>query len=113
MADAVYSLLSELGDVAVPAVPADGSVLRYSNATRQWAPAQGGGEDLSYVHHQLTPATAWTINHNLAKFPSVRTVDSAGNEIQGIVLDVSNNTLKVSFFARGKPVAIGGSAYLN
>jgi hypothetical protein len=31
----------------------------------------GASGDASYRHTQTTPATTWTINHNLGKYPSI------------------------------------------
>jgi len=35
----------------------------------------------TYEFVQDTPATTWTITHNLIKFPSVTVVDSSGNVV--------------------------------
>jgi hypothetical protein len=43
-----------------------------------------------YVHTQSTPATVWTINHNLGFRPSVELLDSGGQEIDG---DISHPTV--------------------
>jgi hypothetical protein len=47
---------------------------------------QGGGSGTAaYVYQQLTPATTWTINHNLGYRPSVELLDSGSQEIDGAV----------------------------
>jgi hypothetical protein len=71
------------------------------------SPSSGGG-DLSYVHTQAIPSATWTITHNLGKYPSVSTVDSAGTWWLGDVAYVDANSLIVRF---GTPFA--GAAYLN
>ena len=43
-----------------------------------------------YVHTQSTPATVWTINHNLGFRPSVELLDSGSQEIDG---DISHPTV--------------------
>ncbi|GEM_PF-2155521 len=62
----------------------------------------------NYVHNQMVPAADWTITHNLARFPSVTVIDSAGSTVVGDVEYLSNNAVAVHFTA-----AFGGSAYLN
>jgi len=47
-------------------------------------PAGGGGGGVTaYVHTQSTPATTWTINHNLGFRPTVELLDSGSQEIDG------------------------------
>jgi hypothetical protein len=50
----------------------------------------GGGGAAAYVHTQSTPATTWTINHNLGFRPSVELLDSGSQEIDG---DISHPTV--------------------
>lgn len=71
--------------------------------------AQGPpGEAATFVFTEGVPATIWTIKHNLKRFPSVTVIDTAGDEVQGIVEYVSNNELKIVFSA-----TVTGTAYLN
>jgi hypothetical protein len=44
--------------------------------------AEGGN---AYVHTQSTPATTWTINHNLGFRPAVELLDSGSQEIDGAI----------------------------
>lgn len=68
----------------------------------------GLGADLNY-HYAQGPASAnWLIIHNLAKFPSVTVIDSAGEEVEGTIQYIDNNNLRLLFSA-----AFTGSAYLN
>jgi hypothetical protein len=62
----------------------------------------------SYTHVQAVPAADWSINHNLARHPSVTVVDSAGSTVIGDVEYLSNNAIAIHFNA-----AFGGNAYLN
>jgi|CXWL01.1.fsa_nt_gi hypothetical protein len=62
----------------------------------------------SYIHEQLSAATLWTINHNLANFPSISTVDLLGNRVYGTVTYVNNNTATLNF-----AFAQDGYAYIN
>lgn len=63
---------------------------------------------ISYVHDQITPALVWTIVHNLGFFPNISVVDSGGNEVEGVVRYIDQNTVEVTFTA-----AFGGKAYLS
>lgn len=69
-------------------------------------PGPPGGAN--YTHNQMVPAADWTITHNLARFPSVTVIDSAGSTVVGDVDYLSNNEVSIHFTA-----AFGGSAYLN
>lgn len=62
----------------------------------------------TFVFTQVAPSTVWTINHNLNTFPSVTTVDNAGNVIMGQVQYISSNEVVVTF-----TTPKSGSAYLN
>ena len=44
-----------------------------------------GTEGYEYTFTQSAAASTWTINHNLDRFPSVTTVDSAGSIINGAI----------------------------
>ena len=56
----------------------------------------------------MTPASTWTINHNMNKRPSVVTVDSTNRVVIGEVQYVDSNNLIVS--SRG---GFAGQAFLN
>jgi hypothetical protein len=71
-------------------------------------PRSGGGSDKNFVFTQATPATVWTIAHNLGKRCAVTVVDSAGDQCEGDVVYVDNNTIQITFAA-----AFSGSAYCN
>jgi hypothetical protein len=63
---------------------------------------------LGYVFTQSTPATVWTINHDLNKYPSVSIVDSANDEVIGEVKYNSTSQIVLTFSA-----AFSGKAFLN
>jgi hypothetical protein len=63
---------------------------------------------LGYVFTQSTPATTWTINHDLGKYPSVNIVDSANDEVIGEVNYTSTSQIVIRFSA-----AFSGKAFLN
>jgi hypothetical protein len=62
----------------------------------------------TFTHTQGAPAEVWTIEHKLKRFPSVTSQDTAGDEVDGIVVYVSENELTITFSA---PFA--GLAYCN
>ena len=61
-----------------------------------------------YVHTQGTPATTWTINHNLNGYPSVMVVDSAKTVVFGEINYASTSQVVVNFSS-----AFSGYAYLT
>lgn len=64
--------------------------------------------DKTYVFTQAVPATTWSINHNLEKFPSVSVVNSNNILINGEVTYIDNNNVELNFSA-----GFAGKAYLN
>jgi len=62
----------------------------------------------AYIHDQSTPASSWSITHNLNKYPSVTIVDTASSEIIGEVVYNSTNSLTLNFSA-----SFSGKAFLN
>lgn len=44
-----------------------------------------------YVHQQSTPATTWTINHNMGKYPTVELFNSGMQEIDADISHPSVN----------------------
>lgn len=67
-----------------------------------------GGQDYEYNQAFPVAASTWVIQHNLGRFPSVTTVDSAGSEITGAVTYDNENKITVVFNS-----ATSGNAYLN
>lgn len=67
-----------------------------------------GGTDKSFTFTQSSPATSWSITHNLSKKPSVTVVDSADTVVVGDVEYNDLNSLTITFTA-----AFSGKAYLN
>jgi hypothetical protein len=62
----------------------------------------------NYVHDQLVPSGAWSVTHNLNRFPVAAITDSAGNVVVGDVRYDSANQMTVTFGS-----AFGGVAYLS
>jgi hypothetical protein len=57
---------------------------------------QGPGGGAAYVHTQASPATTWTINHNLGFRPSVELLDSGSQEIDGAIAHPTVNQTVVT-----------------
>lgn len=62
----------------------------------------------TYEHHQETASASWTIEHNLDNYPSVTVVDSGGTVVEGDVIYLNRNIIRVEFSA-----PFSGVAYLN
>lgn len=41
----------------------------------------GGSTGATYTHTQSSPATVWTIAHNLGRYPSLTVVDNLGGQL--------------------------------
>jgi hypothetical protein len=66
------------------------------------------GSTGTYVHNQASPATVWSITHNLSKYPSITVVDSSGNVVTGDYQYINQNQVDLNFSS-----AFSGMAYLN
>lgn len=64
--------------------------------------------DKTFIYDQATPATTWTVQHNLAKFPSITVVDTGQTVVVGEYTYTDNNSATLKFSA-----AFAGKAYLN
>ena len=75
----------------------------------QGPPGQDGVESpFRYVHDQPTPASTWTVVHNLDGYPNVAVVDSADSEVVGGVEYLDANTIELTFSG-----AFSGRAFLS
>jgi hypothetical protein len=70
------------------------------------SPKQIGGA--TYTQQITTESTTWDIVHNLGKRPSVTTVNSQGQTIEGQVVYNSDNQITIYFSP-----ATAGTVYLN
>lgn len=64
--------------------------------------------DLNYVHNQSSASTVWNVNHNLGKYGSIKTIDTANTEIKGDEEYLDENNIRITF-----AYAIMGKAYIN
>lgn len=84
--------LSDLSDVEL-SVPTAGEVLKYDGT--QWV--DGAESSGAYVFTQSSPATTWTINHNLGHIPSAEVFDSGSNEVDADVTHPTPNQTLIVF----------------
>jgi hypothetical protein len=71
--------------------------LTQSEGDARYAPlGSTGGGLAAYVHTQSTPATTWTINHNLGRYPSVELFNSGMQEIDAEITHPSVNQTVVT-----------------
>jgi hypothetical protein len=68
----------------------------------------GAAADLHYRHEQAVSADTWEIAHNLGKSPSIRVVDSSGQDVIGDYQDIDVNNVVLYFSA-----PFSGTALLN
>lgn len=68
--------------------------------------AIGNSSDKHLVHTQGSAETVWTIQHNLAKKPSIQTYDLDGNRLLGIEAYPDNNTVTVTYISANAGIAI-------
>ena len=66
------------------------------------------GTSTTFVHDQYTPEASWFITHSLNRYPAVTVIDTAGTNIIGDVVYVSNEAVRIDFSA-----AFSGRAFLN
>lgn len=72
-------------------------------------PRTGSGQyGDTYVHNQLLAIEQWVVNHHMGKYPSVVTVDTSGEEMEGEVVYLDDQRVRITF---NRPVA--GKAFLN
>lgn len=103
-APATVSGISSGADLPV----VDGDTVNTAVAKLQAQVNAGAAGDKNFVFTQSIASDTWTINHPLAKFPSVTVIDSAGTEVVGSVQFISISQIVLTFSA-----PFGGTAYLN
>jgi len=82
--------VTENGNRTVVTVPTTSTVTAVTEGP------QGPSGGAAFVYQQPTPATAWTINHNLGYRPSVELLDAGSQEIDGEVAHPSVNQTVVT-----------------
>lgn len=80
----------------------------------QGVPGPSGASAGAYRHVQSAPAAVWTIVHNLGVRPGgVYAEDSAHSQIFPRIAHVDDNTMTLSYFSGGLPVAVAGEADIS
>jgi len=82
--------VTENGSSTIVTVPVTSTV----TAVTQGPQGPAGGA--AFVFEQVSPATTWTINHNLGYKPSVELLDTGSQEIDGDVAHPSANQTVVT-----------------
>ena len=95
-------------DLALTNIGGNGTVVLDKHYDFAAFTISSGLEDKTFVFTQGVPATTWTIQHNLNKFPSVSVVDTANTSVITQVDYIDENNLTLTNTA---PFA--GKAYLN
>lgn len=74
----------------------------------------GGAGAVYYRHVQGVPASTWVVSHGFGFKPGgIQTVDSSGELHDGRIEYLDVNTLQISFFVAGAPVAFSGEAFIS
>lgn len=72
-------------------------------------PGSGAGNaSATYEHSQPTPATVWTINHNLGFRPAIQAFGVGGREMVGEIIHISTTQVQIYFDS-----AVAGFARCN
>jgi hypothetical protein len=102
-----YDVVAYQGASYVALAPSLGAQPGSNNSAWQLMARSGDG-DKSYTHQQLSASSAWTVTHNLGKYPAVEVIDSGDNVVEGDVTYLDLNTLTITFSA-----PFGGVASCN
>jgi len=105
--------LTVAGNISVTGTFADstgstgtaGQVLSSTATGTAWTADAG---DKTFVFNQGVPASTWTINHTLDKFPSITVVSTANQVVIGDASYTSTTQVVITFAA-----GFAGKAYLN
>ena len=86
----------------------NGGLTQGKHYALSFSPKGAGDKNFTSPAINFTAGQAKQINHNLNKFPSVTTVDSAGSHIVGDIQHVDLNNLTITFKA-----SFQGKVYVN
>jgi hypothetical protein len=99
----VYAAANTVVQLYVPNSPGDIYIrTSYNNIFGAWqtvGSGGGGGGLTAFEHIQNTPATTWTINHNLGYYPDIHVYSSGGSEVTAEIVHVSANQALIYFSA--------------
>lgn len=71
-------------------------------------PRGSAGSSAGITHIQTVSSTVWNITHSLGYYPNVSSFDSIGDQIEGDIDHIDNNSLTITFSA-----SVSGVAYLS
>ena len=83
----------------------------FNTETQQWDRVhslQPYAEQGFYQHVQSTPATTWTVRHQLRRHPAIHIEDPVGNIVHASVQHISNDVVEINF-----AVPFTGTVYCN
>lgn len=86
----------------------NGSIVADNYYNVSTSPKSGADKNFVSDNISFTADTAQTINHNLNKFPSVTTVDTAGSHVVGDIQHINTNSFTITFTA-----SFTGKVYVN
>lgn len=94
--------------LAVTFIEGNGAMISDKHYAMAYSPK--GQTDKNFVSNNIsfTANSAETITHNLNKFPSVTTVDSAGSHVVGDIQHINTNSFTITFTA-----SFTGKVYVN
>jgi hypothetical protein len=106
--DTITDSGSGYSTLAVTFIEGNGSLVGNKYYAMAYSPK--GQTDKNFVSSNISFSanTAETINHNLNKFPSVTTVDSAGSHVVGDVQHINDNSFTITFTS-----SFTGKVYAN
>jgi hypothetical protein len=103
--------LQEQGGVTVESATVPGPQGGPGEKGDQGDPGAPGSAPQAYRHVQSIPSAVWVVNHNLGYKPAVGQIkDSGGTLWFGVPNHLDDNTLTLSFYVAGEPVAFSGEA---
>lgn len=71
-------------------------------------PEGPAAENFTHIHEQEVPNDVWDIAHGLTGFPNVTVVDSAQSTVEGNIVYIDNNNVRIYFSGN-----FAGKAYLS
>ena len=106
--DTITDSGSDYSTLAVTFIEGNGSLVDDKFYAMSFSPK--GQTDKNFVSSNIafSANVAETVNHNLNKFPSVTTVDSAGSHVLGDVQHINENSFTITFTS-----SFTGKVYVN
>ncbi len=106
--DSYTSTGNNVYDLVLTNIGGNGNVVLEKNYDFAAFTISSTSGDKNFVFEQGVPSAAWTIQHNLNKFPSVTSVNNNKVQMYGEVTYIDENNLTINFSA-----GFSGKAYMN